>query len=497
MRHNGKFVTWFVIFSFFFISSGYCENKLPPSLKEMLVQKYAKPFQSLDFEKIQELKHFWIEFKQSASAHAMDPKSKFDPSMFYNAVKSEKYDLPKSTYQLFHPLDSKIPFDLQEEIVLEALFPKMVRAATDAPGSVKNACILINSQLWCYGDNWYGQIGNGHANPLEFHSTPSRTIKLSSLRDVAMSGGHVLGITQDGKLWSWGAAHAGQLGQIDSKELCTGIPGVVGFDQSARKRRFEECKDSNFTPADSRTVQVSASYNHSLALLADGSVWGWGTNLSHQLGVEKGDYRLTPMRINFEQKVKFIASGGSRNFAITDQDEVWAWGSGSIGSPSYLSKSSKLRPFKKVAHIPGVIQLALEGMDSWDQGFVLALDQNGKVWTWKDVDLDVLSSNGDESIPEVVDGLPEITAIFAGGSLALALDKEGQVWGWGYWKRYFDPTKEDQTPTGPVQIPNLVNVRQIEANDDYATVLTRDGKVWRYETERSSKCKARAWLIVD
>ena len=67
-----------------------------------------------------------------------------------------------------------------------------------------------DGSLWAWGDNYYGQLGDG-----TFYSIRSTPAQVDTATDwVAMAGGgnHTLALKEGGGLWAWGQNHNGQLG---------------------------------------------------------------------------------------------------------------------------------------------------------------------------------------------------------------------------------------------------------------------------------------------
>lgn len=64
--------------------------------------------------------------------------------------------------------------------------------------------------LWCWGDNYYGTVGNG-TNDSVFEPTQESTLATNWI-DFATSGEHNCGVRDDGSLWCWGNNDEGQLG---------------------------------------------------------------------------------------------------------------------------------------------------------------------------------------------------------------------------------------------------------------------------------------------
>jgi len=95
----------------------------------------------------------------------------------------------------------------------------------------------INFQVWAWGDNTYGQLGDNSSG----NSKSSPVLVVGSHSFVEISGGysHSLARKADGTVWSWGLNSSGQLGDnsIVSKSspvlVVGGIP-LVSLDFYSR-----------------------------------------------------------------------------------------------------------------------------------------------------------------------------------------------------------------------------------------------------------------------
>ena len=65
--------------------------------------------------------------------------------------------------------------------------------------------------VWAWGDNSYGQLGNPGARHTQ--NTPMRVQGLpNNVETIAAGGTHALAVTADGEVWTWGNNNTGQLG---------------------------------------------------------------------------------------------------------------------------------------------------------------------------------------------------------------------------------------------------------------------------------------------
>jgi len=59
---------------------------------------------------------------------------------------------------------------------------------------------------------------------------------------------------------------------------------------------------------ESDVIEVSAGGNHSLAIMQDGSLWGWGANTSRQIGDGTTIHKSQPVKV-IDSNVIQVATG--------------------------------------------------------------------------------------------------------------------------------------------------------------------------------------------
>ena len=92
-----------------------------------------------------------------------------------------------------------------------------------------------------------------------------------------------------------------------------------------------------FTPSGmTGVVDAVAGPWHSLALKADGTVWGWGDNDAGQLGNNSTTRSLSPVQASGLSSAVRLAQGGYHSVALKSNGTVWTWGrndTGQLGAP--------------------------------------------------------------------------------------------------------------------------------------------------------------------
>jgi alpha-tubulin suppressor-like RCC1 family protein len=127
-------------------------------------------------------------------------------------------------------------------------------------GSAFSIALDASGVVWAWGSNAFGQLGDGTAVD---RIAPVRVAGPVSAIEIAAGGGHSAAVTTDGRLWTWGTNRDGQLG----------LP--ITQSGSANAVVLTDLQD---------IIGVSAGWNHTVALRADGTVWSAGRNFSGALG---------------------------------------------------------------------------------------------------------------------------------------------------------------------------------------------------------------------
>lgn len=77
---------------------------------------------------------------------------------------------------------------------------------------------------------------------------------------------------------------------------------------------------------DASWSSVSAGHYHAVGIQADGSLWAWGRNTSGQLGDNSFTLRRTPVRIGRDYDWSSVSAGDIHTLAIRTDGSLWAYG---------------------------------------------------------------------------------------------------------------------------------------------------------------------------
>ena len=219
-------------------------------------------------------------------------------------------------------------------------------------------------------------------------------------------------------------------------------------------------------------LAVAGGKNHSLALLADGTVRAWGVNSSGQLGDGTTTARTTPVPVSGLGGVVAIAGGYDHSLALLTDGTVRAWGWNYYGQLGDGTTTSRLTPVP-VSGLSGVVAIAGGGNHS------LALLADGTVRTWGNNYYGQLGdwTSTDRLTPVPVSGLSGVVAIAGGGNHSLALLADGTVRTWGYNTSGQLGDGTTNTHALPVPVSGLSGVVAIAGGGNHSLVLLADGTV--------------------
>lgn len=198
------------------------------------------------------------------------------------------------------------------------------RFVSIAAGGFHSIALANDGQLIAWGDNTFGQIGNGANEERRGATNVNMSGALSGKSIMAIAAGlyHSLALSSDGLVFSWGRNAAGQLGDGSNSDRNVPVP------VSAANRVISR-----------GVIAIAAGSNHSVALLQNRMVATWGGNTSGQLGDGTTTNSNVPVRVATgvlpSGKVSRISAGLEHNVAYAMDGNIYAWGAnfdGQLGS---------------------------------------------------------------------------------------------------------------------------------------------------------------------
>ena len=85
-------------------------------------------------------------------------------------------------------------------------------------------------------------------------------------------------------------------------------------------------------------------------MLADGSLYAWGSNSFGQLGTGNTANEDFPVPFSPPAGVTYatLATGGATSYAVDTHGNVWAWGEGTFGELGNGAEHNSLRPVETI-----------------------------------------------------------------------------------------------------------------------------------------------------
>lgn len=226
--------------------------------------------------------------------------------------------------------------------------PSGVSAYTDIAVGSRTACAIdTDGDLYCWGRNGAGGLGNGitgtNSDTPVAVTLPSG---VSTWTKMTVGDGHTCAVADTGDAYCWGNDADGQLGDGDPRAN-SNTPQLV-------------VKPSGVTS----WLDITAGGSHSCGIGNNNDAYCWGKNQNGQVG--KGGVSsdaLFPTRVRELTSTitawKQISANGNNSCAVASDDDLYCWGANSNGevgngttgntgrpvpvtSPSYVSSWSSV-----------------------------------------------------------------------------------------------------------------------------------------------------------
>ncbi|WP_285135804.1 hypothetical protein [Microbacterium sp. lyk4-40-TSB-66] len=227
-------------------------------------------------------------------------------------------------------------------------------------------------------------------------------------------------------------------------------------------------------PGLSGVTQIAAQWNGCYALVG-GKVMAWGWNIWGQIGDGTTTDRDRPTEIPGLANVTFLAAGRVNGLVILADKTLWSWGasnaSGQVGNGSTTNQLSPVA----VTGLSDIVQV-VGGNDTHS-----ALDSSGAVWSWGANDLGQVGdgTTSTRTQPVQVTSLSGVASIARGGDAGYAIRSDGAVFAWGSNARgqLGIGSATGAQATTPAEVPALSGATTIAAGASNAYALRSDGSI--------------------
>ncbi|NTX52152.1 hypothetical protein HR086_12590 [Myxococcus sp. CA039A] len=193
-----------------------------------------------------------------------------------------------------------------------------------ASGANHTCAATADGEAWCWGDNTYGALGTGLANPTPEPGAVRVRGVSGPVRALTAGLSHTCARVGMGDIECWGFNREGQLGDDTALDSATPVR-PVGLSSTMR--------------------QVRAGNAFTCALDAEGRVRCWGLNGDGQLGDGTRIRRAAPVEVTaLGDDVVDLSAGATSTCAVMRDGQVRCWGANALGQLGDGTQSDRVEP---------------------------------------------------------------------------------------------------------------------------------------------------------
>ncbi|KYN05211.1 RCC1 and BTB domain-containing protein 1 [Cyphomyrmex costatus] len=301
--------------------------------------------------------------------------------------------------------------------------------------------ITRDKMVYALGTNDDGRLGTGDTLPT-LYPKKVEALCMKDIKKFACGECHILALTEQGEIYSWGNNRFGQVGNGSDDEHVM-LPTHLNILPMKCDLHLN------------KVVDIACGYNHSIALTAFGEVYTWGLHhieeFEEYIDVENESVLSspTPMRLDslHGKKVVYIACGATFTIVIMDNGNVYSWGSNKYGQLGVGDERDRQMPCQ-LNSLKGIVIVKV----ACGYAHTLALTDEGNLYTWG------LNTNGQLGIGNGTNSSKPVMVKHKMGrvfdiaadhckQISIAVNKEGRVYIWGLCRK--------NSITSPIATPCL------------------------------------------
>lgn len=314
------------------------------------------------------------------------------------------------------------------------------RSASGGDGgiyTVNTAVIKEDKSLWVWGNNSYGQIGDGTTNN---RLKPYHV--MDDVKNVSVGSSIIAIVKNDGTCWLTGGSDEGMSpvelddGSVGVKQLLFSIDAMylltndgelytTGGNEYGQLGIGNTSEPDEFVKILSDVKEISAGGYHAAAIKNDGTLWVWGNNDLGQVGDGTTTNRKSPVKIM--NNVKSVSLGAIHSAAMKDDGTVWMWGNNECYQITSNVKSdmstTPVLIFNSDANVKKIVSGYLNSA---------VIKKDGTLWAWGNNEYGQVGNGTCSSYVEkptkIASNVVEAT-LYTGH--AIAIKNDGYLYAWG------------------------------------------------------------------
>ena len=316
-------------------------------------------------------------------------------------------------------------------------------------------------ELWCWGANNYGQLGQAKYD-FTPRTSPSSVPTAAPVAFAEASDEFSMALFSDQTLWTWGRNRWRQLGigsccsdATDDQQL----PARVGTELWAH-------------------AAIGHYHGCAVSFTRPGQLYCWGRNQLGEAGsLAMGQY-AAPRRVDFATDWTTVSAGDVHSCAIKNDGRLFCWGGGSSGRTGLGAETSYDSPQRVTAGAATWIQV------SAGLAHTCAIGGDRSLWCWG-AGANGRLGDGDTRnrlAPSQADaaGALDWTLVASGHVHSCGIRGEGELWCWGNdLNGELGTSAIDTESTLPVAVEGGAGSwRDVSAGQSFTCGVGTDGTLW-------------------
>ena len=239
-----------------------------------------------------------------------------------------------------------------------ATHPASAAPVQVAVGRDHTCTLLDNGAIACWGDNRFGQLGDGSTLDLSSdvqNATPKIVLGLPPAKQVATGELFSCALSVKGGVWCWGAINGFSVTSTPTEVtgLSTGVTKISAGWESAcallasgsvecwgdnaqgqlgRGTTFGSGSAGPIASSEKSASDISVGFDHACLVTTDGTVECWGGNSYGQLGDGTlQDHTVPSVVMGLPDSAVSVNASGSFTCVVTVSNSAWCWGSNLSG----------------------------------------------------------------------------------------------------------------------------------------------------------------------